>query len=102
MDQARTILEEAIKHEIKLLTYHDLLYPVVAKEYSAAPTLLHYRGKLEKFSIGVAIFGSRRCIVYGKGVAVEAAKFLVQHHIPVISGIAKGVDGYAHTGCFLL
>lgn len=29
----------------------------------------------------------------------EAAHFLASNNIPVISGLAKGVDGYAHTAC---
>ncbi|MDD3364625.1 MAG: DNA-processing protein DprA [Syntrophomonas sp.] len=99
LDQAATSLEEAMNHDIKLLTYHDPLYPVSAKEYSEAPTLLYYKGQLIKNSIGVAIVGSRRCTEYGKEVAAEAAGFLAQNNISVISGMAKGIDGYAHTGC---
>ena len=99
LDKAEVILEEAMSHDIKLLTYDDPLYPVLAKKYSKAPTLLYYKGKIRKNSIGVVIVGSRRCTAYGKRVAVEAAGFLAKNNIPVISGMAKGIDGYAHTGC---
>lgn len=99
LDQAKITLEAAMKHNIKLLTYHDPLYPAVAKEYSEAPTLLYYKGQIRKNCIGVAIVGSRRCTAYGKEVAVEAGGFLAKNNIPVISGMAKGIDGYAHTGC---
>ena len=34
-----------------------------------------------------------------KGSTIEAAKYLVKQKIPVISGLAKGIDGYAHTAC---
>lgn len=30
---------------------------------------------------------------------VKAAQFLAQNNIPIISGIAKGIDGYEHTAC---
>jgi len=99
LDQAKISLEEAMNHDIKLLTYHDPLYPVLVKEYSEAPTLLYYKGQLRKNSIGVAIVGSRRCTEYGKEAAAEAAGFLAQNNISVISGMAKGIDGYAHIGC---
>ncbi len=99
LDQAKTSVEEAMNHDIKLLTYHDPLYPVLVKEYSEAPTLLYYKGQLRKNGIGVSIVGSRRCSAYGKEVAAEAAGFLALNNITVISGMAKGIDGYAHTGC---
>ena len=99
LDQAETLLEEAMNNDIQLLTYHDPLYPVLAKESSEAPTLLYYKGKIRDKSIGVAIVGSRRCTEYGKQVAAEASGFLAQNSIPVISGMAKGIDGYAHIGC---
>ncbi|MDD2299688.1 MAG: DNA-processing protein DprA [Tissierellia bacterium] len=99
LDQAKALLEEAVNYDIKLLTYHDTLYPIIAKEYSDAPILLYYKGQLRKNSSGVAIVGSRRCTEYGKKAAVEAAGFLAQNDIPVISGMAKGIDGYAHIGC---
>ncbi len=43
--------------------------------------------------------GARRCSSYGKQVALEAADYLAAHSIPVISGMAKGIDGYAHIAC---
>uniref|UniRef100_UPI001A9A4403 DNA-processing protein DprA n=1 Tax=Desulfitibacter alkalitolerans TaxID=264641 RepID=UPI001A9A4403 len=43
--------------------------------------------------------GARRCTEYGKKVTQEAAAFLAKQDIPVISGMAKGIDGYAHTAC---
>lgn len=99
LDQAESLLEKALKNDMKLLTYHDPLYPALAKEYRDAPTLLYYKGQLRQNSTGVVIVGSRRCTAYGKRAAVEAAGFLAEKNIPVISGMAKGIDGYAHTGC---
>lgn len=99
LDQARTLLEETLRQDIKLLSYHDPLYPALAKNSVEAPILLYYRGSIRENSTGVAIVGSRRCTDYGKQAAVEAAYFLGQNDIPVISGMAKGIDGYAHTAC---
>jgi len=99
LDQASTLLEETLRQDIKLLSYHDPLYPALAKKSSEAPILLYYKGSIRENSTGVAIVGSRRCTDYGKQAAVEAAHFLGQNDIPVISGMAKGIDGYAHTAC---
>ena len=69
------------------------------KDIKKSPIILYYRGKLIEDSMGVAIVGSRRCTEYGKRLTVDAGKFLAINNIPVISGMAKGIDGYAHTAC---
>jgi len=97
--KAEEILSKCEKLNIGVLTYGDSLYPIEVKEIKKAPVILYYRGKLIEDSMGVAIVGSRRCSEYGKRLTVEAAEFLAQNNIPVISGMAKGIDGYAHTVC---
>jgi len=99
LDGAFSILEELHQEGIKILIYDDPLYPNIAKEMANAPIVLYYKGILRENSAGVGIVGSRRCTGYGKQIAVEAAQYLAQNDIPVISGLAKGIDGYAHTAC---
>lgn len=97
--RAEEILNKCEKLNIDVLTYEDLLYPIEVKRIKKAPVVLYYRGNLIEDSMGVAIVGSRRCTEYGKRLTVEAGSFLAQNNIPVISGMAKGIDGYAHTAC---
>lgn len=99
LDGIFLILEELHQKGIKILAYEDPLYPSIAKEMTDAPIVLYYKGTLRENSAGVGIVGSRRCTGYGKQIAVEAAQYLAQHGIAVISGLAKGIDGYAHTAC---
>lgn len=99
LDKAYSLLEEVEKKSIKLLTYNNPLYPSIAKEYAEAPTLLYYKGNIKENIEGVGVVGSRRCSSYGKQVTIEAVEFLAKNNIPVISGMAKGIDGYAHTAC---
>ena len=99
LDEAQRILEKADKKQISLLTYDNPLYPAKAKESPEAPILLYYKGNLREDSMGVGIVGARRCSEYGKHVAGEAATYLADNNITVISGLAKGIDGYAHTAC---
>ena len=99
LDGAFSVMDELAKKKIKVLVYDDPLYPELAKAWSEAPIVLYYQGSLKKNSSGIGIVGSRRCSVYGKQVAVEAADYLAHQGIPVISGLAKGIDGYAHTAC---
>jgi DNA protecting protein DprA len=99
LDGAFCVLEQLHQQKMKVLGYDDPLYPDLAKAWPTAPLVLYYLGTIRKNSVGLGIVGSRRCSAYGKQVAVEAAELLAQKDIPVISGLAKGIDGYAHTAC---
>ncbi len=99
LEKAKSILDSVNKLNIKLLTLQNPLYPSKAKSIEDMPVLLYYKGNLIENSMGVAIVGSRRCSEYGKKVVDEAATYLAKENIVVISGMAKGIDGYAHTSC---
>lgn len=99
LEKAYSILNDCEKHNIKILTYNDPLYSNIAKEYDDAPTLLYYKGNIKENCEGIAIVGSRRCSDYGKEIAVRTAEFLAKNNIAVISGMAKGIDSYAHISC---
>jgi len=99
LEKAKSILDSVNKFNIKLLTLDNPLYPQEAKEIGEMPILLYYKGRLVRNSMGIAIIGSRRCSEYGKMVVDEAATYLSKENIVVISGMAKGIDGYAHTSC---
>lgn len=99
LEKAKSILDNSLDLNIKLLTLNDPLYPAKAKEIEEMPVLLYYKGNIINNSMGVGIVGSRRCSDYGKTVVKEAATYLAKERISVISGMAKGIDGYAHTAC---
>ena len=99
LEKSRIILEDVERLNIKLLTLEDKLYPAKAKEILEMPILLYYKGNLISDSMGVGIVGSRRSSDYGKAVANEAATYLANNNIVVVSGMAKGIDGHAHISC---
>ena len=43
--------------------------------------------------------GSRRCTRYGEAIAYKTAYELAEKGIVVVSGMAYGVDSFAHRGC---
>lgn len=99
LEEAEKILDKSHDLGINILTYEDKLYPQKSKEFIDSPTVLYYKGHIREDSIGVGIVGSRKCSEYGKEVTKEAAIYLAENNICVISGMAKGIDGYAHTAC---
>jgi DNA processing protein len=99
LEKAKKIQDNLNRYNISLLAIDDQLYPAGASAFPTSPALLYYRGKLKEDSMGVAIIGSRRCTKYGKQVTADAATYLAEQGVPVISGMARGIDGYAHTAC---
>ena len=95
---AEELLAKVAKHDAQVLTIWDTCYPLAVKNLPNAPIILYYKGTLRQ-ERGIAIIGARRCTPYAKRVTSEAAHYLASNNIPVISGLAKGVDGYAHTAC---
>jgi DNA processing protein len=99
LDRAKKILHECCHKNINITVYNEEIFPQSINKFKNMPTLLYYRGRLHTNTCGVAIVGARRCTDYGKRVTAEAAKFLAENNISVISGMAKGIDSYAHTAC---
>ena len=99
LEGAKKIIRDCKKHGISIMTLKDDIYPTYAKEIYDMPILLYYKGNPKKESIGVAVVGSRRCTREGRKKAIELGIEFTNKSIPVISGMAKGIDSYAHTAC---
>lgn len=88
------------KYKIEIITIQDKKYPNKLKNMYDAPAILYVKGNtniLNDFSI--SIIGCRQCSEYGKKIAKEISFRLAQYNINIISGMAKGIDSYAHIGC---
>lgn len=99
LDTAQRIYEDMHRSGIKLLDFTSPHFPSYLNSFPGLPAILYYRGSLPQFTASVGIVGSRRCTSYGKEVTTEIATYLGQHGITVVSGLAKGIDSYAHTAC---
>lgn len=109
---ANTILEEETrmlaekqnlymeKNKIQLLTIEDEEYPEPLKQMYDAPVSLYVKGDISILNqFGIAIIGSRQCSDYGKIMTKKFAYGLAKEDVIIISGLAKGIDSYAHLGC---
>lgn len=76
-------------------------YPAVFEELGAhAPHVLYIRGSIaEEDRFAVAIVGSRSYTDYGRTAAGNLARELGRMGMTVVSGLARGIDSYAHKGC---
>lgn len=74
-------------------------YPQQLRDIYDAPSQIYVLGNKEILKQkGVAIVGSRKATEYGKKVALQFAKALSEKGIHIISGLALGIDTYAHLG----
>lgn len=63
-----------------------------------APDVLFVRG-VDPTAPGVAIVGTRRATTYGMRLARSFGRAVAEAGWPVVSGLARGIDGAAHVGC---
>jgi len=78
-------------------TYLDADYPLNLKNITGAPLVLYSLGKvLEEDKSGFAIVGSRCPSIYGLNQAAKFSRELTLRGITIISGLARGIDTYAH------
>jgi DNA processing protein len=88
---------------IVALCRHDEAYPPALAELDDAPNPLFVRGRLESFTAvahapTVAIVGGRHPSTYALEVAHELGRALAVAGVPVVSGLALGIDAAAHRG----
>ena len=85
--------EQLLQKGIRLLTAEDEDYPQRLRKIPSAPYALYVLGQLPPENLpAVAMIGARECSEYGIYVAKNFAKELGAHGIPVISGMARGID----------
>jgi DNA processing protein len=76
----------------------DDAYPQRVRELADPPAVLHVAGTLPEEQDAVAIVGARRATAYGLEVAQALGRGLSRAGVPVVSGLALGVDSASHAG----
>ena len=97
--QAEKILADCQKQEISLITITMDQYPNRFHGLDGMPVLLYTRGtlKINSYPHSIGVVGSRRCSPEGKQQTIEVVTEAVSRSTAIISGMAKGIDSYAHT-----
>ncbi len=94
-------LELLDKLNIKAVCAEDEEYPDALRNIPDHPVVLYYKGKLksEYDEWSVAVIGTRKITNYGKQATMSVVGGLVKYNIPIVSGLALGIDGQAHKVC---
>lgn len=84
----------------RMVTILDGDYPPRLKQIADAPIVLYFSGNIpERMEIAFAIVGSRDPSMYGLQMAGQFARQLTELGMPIVSGLARGIDTAAHEGC---
>jgi DNA processing protein len=101
--KARTEAERELvrvsEHKGALLTFEDEEYPEQLREIFDPPPVLWVLGNVKLLARpAIAIVGTRHPTPYGTGMAEILARDLANHRLVILSGMARGIDSYAHKG----
>lgn len=95
----RPELELAAARGVRLLAYDDPAFPKPLLESADPPFLLYVKGSLRPSDTSsVGVVGTRQASRYGREQAERFGAGLARAGYAVISGLARGIDTYAHRG----
>jgi len=85
-------------------TLGDSEYPQLLREIPNPPPILYYKGQVKQeenqgITPMVAIVGTRDHTEHGKRWTRKISRGLAKHGFTIVSGMAAGIDGEAHTSC---
>lgn len=87
------------RQQVKILLRGDADYPRLLEQIPDPPAILFVRGSFAPAdALSVAIVGSRHATSYGRKVTEQLAAGLVRAGYTVVSGLARGIDAWAHSG----
>ena len=87
------------KNKIDIISIEDEEYPDLLREIYNPPINLYIRGNKDILNMpSIAIVGCRDATEYGKKNAQEFAYNLSKSGFNIVSGLARGIDSFAHFG----
>lgn len=85
---------------MKIIYQDDKNYPELLKSIKKPPEKLYVKGNIELLrKPSIAIVGSRNYSEYGKKMAKKFSNELVSEGLAIVSGMALGIDRFAHEEC---
>lgn len=90
------------KNNIDVITIEDEEYPKILKNIYDYPISLYVKGNLSLLNKKcISIVGCREASSYGEKAAKYFAYNLANNDVCVVSGLAKGIDSFAHIGALI-
>jgi DNA processing protein len=85
------------KHQIQVISYHENQFPKRLHHCKDAPYLIYKKGNADLNATKiVSIVGTRNATIYGQTITENIIEALAPYNVMVVSGLAYGIDGFAH------
>jgi len=98
--EAENIIAEAEKLDFSIYHYTNSSYPQRLKQIPDSPNIIFTKGSGElNPKRCIAIVGTRKATDYGKSITEKLVSELAGLGVTVVSGLAYGIDIYAHKAC---
>ena len=95
--KAEKIIEDCRKSEIKIIPYWHDFYPKDLVHCIDAPLIIYMKGERNPNKQNlISIVGTRNCTDYGLKEVKRILNYLKPYPIGIVSGLAYGIDIYAH------
>lgn len=91
-------VRRAMQTGARLISEQDARFPRLLKEIFDPPAYLWVLGTLEPEEPSISIVGTRRPTDYGRRIAHDLAYELASLGFCIVSGMAYGIDAWAHRG----
>lgn len=92
-------IEAAAEHGVRIVCRADDGYPPGLHQIADAPIVLYLKGDWRPTdAVAIAVVGTRRCSIYGSEQARRFGELLAGAGFTVVSGLARGIDAFAHHG----
>lgn len=97
--EVSALVEQCAEHAISILSVADPEYPDTLRNIPDYPPILYVKGEIEALrSKCVAVVGTRKASELGQQWSYKISKSLASGAVTVVSGLALGIDTYAHKG----
>jgi len=97
-DDLKKEIERIKKNGCRIISLNDSEYPPLLHHIHDPPPILYVKGKLRDTEKSIAVVGSRSASSYGIAMAKRLCRELSSYGLPIVSGMARGVDTAAHHG----
>lgn len=100
--QAEQIVQRLREMDAVAICRGDEAYPDALYASDCPPVALYCRGDISLLRdrrYKLAVVGTRRPTRYGKDVTTAFVRELTRAGVAIVSGMARGVDAYAHRAC---
>lgn len=91
--------QEVTERGICFVSYFHKEYPEALRHIYQPPKRIMVKGKLpDPAKLSIGIVGARDCTNYGRDMARLFGYRLAEQGVQIISGMARGIDGWGHQG----